>query len=214
MAELYTASNRCQFYPQGEYLRFVRVPENLKVGEEVLKIDVYPRNNLNLQPVDKDEDVHYFTYRDLNRTTVSLLLAKSLEDLVDNDNPRNVLKFKVSCDYDDGEDTITSSLSVTVYVEDINDHAPIFEGAPYNIAVDELTPVGLTIFRGIRATDHDKPNTPNSDVQYAIIAGNERGKFALESSHQAFLILRRSLDYDTGDRDFLLTVTASFISVI
>lgn len=69
--------------------------------------------------------------------------------------------------------------------------------------------LGLTIFRGIRAIDHDKPNTPNSDVQYAIVAGNERGKFALESSHQAFLILRKSLDYDSGDRDFLLTVTAS-----
>lgn len=43
----------CQFYPPGEYLRFVRVPENLKVGEEVLKIDVHPRRNLNLQAVDK-----------------------------------------------------------------------------------------------------------------------------------------------------------------
>lgn len=37
---------------------------------------------------------------------------------------------------------ITSSLSVTVYVEDINDHAPIFVGAPYHVTVDELTPVG------------------------------------------------------------------------
>ncbi|XP_044262289.1 cadherin-89D isoform X1 [Tribolium madens] len=199
----------CQFYPPGEYLRFVRVPENLRVGEEVLRIEVYPRNNLSLKPVDKDEDVHYFTYRDFNRTTVSLLLARSLEDLVDSDNPRNVLKFKVSCDYDDGEDIITSSLSVTVYVEDVNDHAPVFVGAPYQLAVDELTPVGLTIFRGIRASDRDKPNTPNSDVQYVIISGNERGKFALDSSQQAFLILKRPLDYDTGDREFLLTIAAS-----
>ncbi|KAH0809889.1 hypothetical protein GEV33_012901 [Tenebrio molitor] len=97
----------CQFYPPGEYLRFVRVPENLRVGEEVLRVEVYPRNNLSLKPVDKDEDVHYFTYRDLNRTTVSLLLARSLEDLVDSDNPRNVLKFKVTCDYDDGEDIVS-----------------------------------------------------------------------------------------------------------
>lgn len=37
---------------------------------------------------------------------------------------------------------ITSSLSVTVYVEDVNDHAPVFVGAPYQITVDELTPVG------------------------------------------------------------------------
>lgn len=37
---------------------------------------------------------------------------------------------------------ITSSLSVTVYVEDINDHAPVFSGAPYHVVVDELTPIG------------------------------------------------------------------------
>lgn len=37
---------------------------------------------------------------------------------------------------------ITSSLSITVYVEDVNDHAPIFKGAPYKLVVDELTPVG------------------------------------------------------------------------
>lgn len=43
----------CQFYPLGEYLRFVRVPESLPVGGEVIQLDVYPRKNLILQPVDK-----------------------------------------------------------------------------------------------------------------------------------------------------------------
>lgn len=31
---------------------------------------------------------------------------------------------------------------MTVYVEDINDHAPQFVDAPYHVTVDELTPVG------------------------------------------------------------------------
>lgn len=74
--------------------------------------------------------------------------------------------------------------------------------------------LGLTIFRGIRAIDGDKPNTPNSDVQYAITAGNERGKFTLDNSHQAFLLLRKQLDYDTGDREFALTITASVSNYI
>ncbi|XP_065157447.1 cadherin-89D isoform X2 [Atheta coriaria] len=203
------SSTGCQFYPPGEYLRFVRVPENLKVGEEVLKVEVHPRKNLSLKPVDKDEDVGYFAFREINQTTVSLRLARSLEELVDTDNPQNVLKFRLACEFNDGEDVISSSLSITVYVEDINDHAPVFENAPYSITVDELTPAGLTIFRGIKALDRDKPNTPNSDVQYAITAGNERGKFALDSSHQALLMLEKGLDYDNGDREFTLTITAS-----
>jgi hypothetical protein len=33
-------------------------------------------------------------------------------------------------------------LPVTVYIEDENDNAPEFIGAPYNIVVDELTPQG------------------------------------------------------------------------
>lgn len=39
--------------PAGEYLRFVRVPENLPVGGEVLQVQVYPRKTLTIRPVDK-----------------------------------------------------------------------------------------------------------------------------------------------------------------
>nr|CAD7198727.1 unnamed protein product [Timema douglasi] len=178
---------------------------------EVLQIEVHPRNNLTLQPVDKVEDKTSATSHTWTRASriVSVRLAQSLENLVDSDNPQNVLKFRLVCDYDDGEDMISSYLSVTVYVEDINDHSPEFQNAPYHITVDELTPVGLTIFRGIHAVDRDKPNTPNSDVHYSIVEGNERGKFALESSHRAALVVRRALDYDAGDVDFELTVMAS-----
>lgn len=66
----------------------------------------------------------------------------------------------------------------------------------------------MTIFRGIHATDRDKSNTPNSDVQYSITGGNEKGKFGLDA-HEAFLILKKQLDFDNGDRDFVLTITAS-----
>ncbi|GBP73817.1 Cadherin-89D [Eumeta japonica] len=142
-------------------------------------------------------------------------------------------------------DKISAYLAVTVYVEDVNDHAPRFVGAPYALSVDELTPSdvlsnsktvlrrrsptsppsrrrlgarpdpapqsrreGMTIFKGITAFDRDKPNTPNSDVQYAL-AGDARGLFALESSHRPHLVLAAPLDYDAGDKQFTLVVTAS-----
>jgi len=68
---------------------------------------------------------------------------------------------------------------------------------------------GVTIFRGIHALDGDKPNTPNSDVYYAIVKGNEQGKFSLESGHRTALILRKPVDYDSGDREFTLVITAT-----
>ncbi|XP_043600615.1 cadherin-89D isoform X2 [Bombus pyrosoma] len=200
----------CQFYPIGEYLKFVRVPENLAKGTEILSLEAHPRNHISIMPVDKDEDARFFTHRETNRTHVSLVLAQSLEDLVDAEMPRNLLKFRVVCDYSDGGDSlVTSHLSVTVYVEDINDHAPQFVDAPYHVTVDELTPVGVTIFRGIHAVDGDKPNTPNSDVHYAIVKGNEQGKFSLESGHRTALILRKPVDYDNGDREFTLVIAAT-----
>ncbi|KZC05970.1 Cadherin-89D, partial [Dufourea novaeangliae] len=176
----------CQFYPIGEYLKFVRVPENLAKGTEVLSLEAHPRNHLSIMPVDR-ASIHarFFAYKQTNRTHISLVLAQSLEELVDTESPRNLLKFRVVCDYSDGGDSlVTSHLSVTVYVEDINDHAPQFVDAPYHVTVDELTPVGVTIFRGIHAIDGDKPNTPNSDVHYAIVKGNEQGKFSLEFGHR------------------------------
>ncbi|OXU25849.1 hypothetical protein TSAR_005482 [Trichomalopsis sarcophagae] len=210
----------CQFYPVGEYLKFVRVAENLRVGAEILTLEAHPRNHLTIMPVDKlikekkrdsqEEDSKYFAYKDVNKTHVSVVLAQSLEDLVDADAPRNLLKFRLGCDYSDGSDSLVSShLSVTVYVEDVNDHAPQFVDAPYHVTVDELTPIGLTIFRGIHAFDKDKPNTPNSDVHYAIIKGNEQGKFSLESGHRTALILRKPLDYDIGDREYVLIISAN-----
>jgi hypothetical protein len=49
----------CQFFPPGEYLRFVRVPETLPKGSEVLVVEVHPRRNLTIQPVEK---VLYFNF--------------------------------------------------------------------------------------------------------------------------------------------------------
>ncbi|XP_050667758.1 cadherin-89D [Leptidea sinapis] len=199
----------CNFYPVGEYLKFVRIPENLQVGEEVLKVEVHPRKNLVLQAVERSEDAHMFTYRDLNRTHVAVVLAQSVDHLVDSAAPQNVLKFRLGCDFDSGDDLISAYLSVTVYIEDINDNSPVFLDAPYTVTVDELTPTGLTIFKHIRALDRDKPNTPNSDIHYSIIAGDEEGRFALESSNKPALVLRKPLDFDSGDREFLLTLVAS-----
>ncbi|XP_065213230.1 cadherin-89D isoform X2 [Planococcus citri] len=199
----------CQFYPAGEYLRFVRIPESMPVGHEVLQIEVHPRRNLSLQPVDKAEDVEYFKFRAVNRSVVSVRLSKPLDTLVDGPNPQSVLKFRMVCDYDDGDDTISSYLSVSVYVEDINDNEPVFVDAPYTVTVDEITATGSTIFNDILARDNDKPNTPNSDVHYSIIGGNERGKFSIEDTNPASLLLRNPLDYDAGDTHFVLTILAS-----
>ena len=80
--------------------------------------------------------------------------------------------------------------------------------AGYNVTIDENTPPGLTIFRGITALDTDKPYTPNSDVTYSIIDGNEDKKFSIEGNQKAVVVLRKGLDFERGDSLFNLTILA------
>ena len=81
--------------------------------------------------------------------------------------------------------------------------------AGYNVTIDENTPVGLTIFRGIQAVDRDRPNSPNSDIAYSIVAGNEDRKFSLEAGGQkAVVVLRKPLDLEAGDALFNMTILA------
>jgi hypothetical protein len=158
----------CKFYPIGENRRFERVAENLPVGNEVFKVEVHPRVDFRLEAVDNSlSDINYFKYEVINDEIVAIKLAHSLEDLVDRRDPQSVLKFKLTCKGTSG--TEEAFLPVTVYVQDVNDHSPEFQNVPYSLEVDELTPVGLTVFRGIHAIDRDKPNTANSDITYSIV---------------------------------------------
>lgn len=100
-------------------------------------------------------------------------------------------------------------LPVTVYVQDVNDHAPEFQNVPYHLEVDELTPVGVTVFRGIQAVDRDKPNTANSDITYSIVGGNENNSFILSDPIEGILVVNKPLDYDNGIREFKIQIQAS-----
>ncbi|EEC18237.1 conserved hypothetical protein [Ixodes scapularis] len=132
-------------------------------------------------------DINYFRHEDIDDRTVSIKVSKSLEDLVDREE---------------------AFLPVTVYIQDVNDHAPEFQNVPYHLEVDELTPVGLTVFRGVHAIDRDKPNTPNSDVTYAIVGGNENNSFALSDPLEGIIVINKPLDFDHGPREYRLEIQA------
>lgn len=99
-----------------------------------------------------------------------------------------------------------------MYIEDINDHTPKFLNLPYTVYIDESTPVGTAIYQQVAAFDRDKPNTPNSDVQYTMgVQEHDPGGayFSLESPHRPSVILRRQLDFDDGQRMFEIPIVAS-----
>lgn len=201
-----------------ESTKFIRIREDIRIGDEVLNMRAYPRNSVYIKGTGESAaDKRYFKLKEYNNTHIQVLLDKSIDELVDRDVPQNVLKFKIECTSKAGRNEETSYLTVNVYVEDVNDHAPKFKNLPYQVYVDESTSVGTTIFTQITAFDRDKPNTPNSDVQYSIkMPENESGSphFSLESPHRPHVILRRQLDFDEGKRMFEIPIVATVSKTI
>lgn len=76
----------------------------------ILQVEVHPRHNLSIQPLDRIEDATYFAFQDINSSSIGVVLYKSLEDLVDNENPQNVLKFRMVCDFNNGAETVSYTL--------------------------------------------------------------------------------------------------------
>ena len=67
--------------------------------------------------------------------------------------------------HDHGIPSLSSSTTVVIYVDDVNDNSPLFERDEYEITISESTPKGTTVFTVI-ATDRD--TTENGLLQYSL----------------------------------------------
>ncbi|KAM7541171.1 hypothetical protein Aperf_G00000025548 [Anoplocephala perfoliata] len=63
-------------------------------------------------------------------------------------------------------DHLCSSIHVTVNVENVNDHRPIFLNSTYSAVIDEDTPVGSTVLV-VEAIDADAP--PFGNISYSLV---------------------------------------------
>lgn len=69
---------------------------------------------------------------------------------------------------------------LTITILDVNDEAPVFLSFPEScVAITEFHEPKDTITL-LKASDADDPNTPNGQVAFAILAGNEKKLFELE----------------------------------
>ncbi|OPL33757.1 hypothetical protein AM593_02853, partial [Mytilus galloprovincialis] len=101
--------------------------------------------------------------------------------------------------------TSSTFFLITVDVQDINDNSPIFSGTPYYVSVNELTPIGTTIFRGIAAYDLDA-NT-NKDIHFGIMPGDgvtqpttglhdATDKFQIATPRLGDITIKSTLDFE------------------
>uniref|UniRef100_A0A182J8X2 Cadherin domain-containing protein n=1 Tax=Anopheles atroparvus TaxID=41427 RepID=A0A182J8X2_ANOAO len=95
---------------------------------------------------------------------------------------------------------------VLITVEDVNDNAPQFQPGVYETAISEMAPVKFSI-ASLVAIDADQSGTPNSEVFYQIISGNDCGIFSIDLV-SGLLYTNNYLDYDRGPTQYSLVVRA------
>nr|CAG4640600.1 EOG090X0007 [Eulimnadia texana] len=103
---------------------------------------------------------------------------------------------------DSGVPPLSSRQVVTLSIEDVNDHTPVFEYSSYETSLLESVSVNERFF-ALTATDED--SGLNGAVYYEIIAGNEASKFGIFPD--GYLYVKSALDREVQDY-FALTVVA------
>ncbi|VDI20213.1 protocadherin Fat 4, partial [Mytilus galloprovincialis] len=126
----------------------------------------------------------------------------------------DVIEFQVKCTRV-GSASSTFFL-MTVDVQDTNDNSPVFSGTPYEASVNELSPIGTTVFRGIAAFDLDA-NT-NKDINFGIMPGDGgildgSQKFEIATPRLGYVSIRTVLDFEAlnalGQTTYILNISAT-----
>uniref|UniRef100_A0A8W8LXK4 Cadherin domain-containing protein n=1 Tax=Magallana gigas TaxID=29159 RepID=A0A8W8LXK4_MAGGI len=103
--------------------------------------------------------------------------------------------FSLTCTTNTGT---TRTYSLVVQFVDQNDNSPIFQNTPYSVTVNELTPIGLTVYQQITATDADQSN--NGQITYSLLAGdgtiNDGSRFFAINPTTGVLTVKETLDYE------------------
>uniref|UniRef100_A0A3Q2QUY0 Protocadherin-16 n=1 Tax=Fundulus heteroclitus TaxID=8078 RepID=A0A3Q2QUY0_FUNHE len=118
------------------------------------------------------------------QTVGTLLLAERLDFET---KPFYNLTVVVS---DRGVPQRSSSVAAVITIADVNDNPPVFTRAEYTVSLNEGAASGTEIIR-LTATDPD--STPNAEVQYTIISGDEVNLFSIDQWTGA-LKLAQTLD--------------------
>ena len=113
----------------------------------------------------------------------------------------------------DGDVQFTSSTTVNIYVEDLNDNAPVFVGAPYDIAVQEHTSDGTELLQFI-ITDQDTANVSTlrvslpTSIPFLYLFSDDSYVYRLRVNDSD------ALDYDTGPQVIQFNITANDIATM
>ncbi|CAL8269031.1 unnamed protein product [Boreogadus saida] len=160
--------------------KFASVDENAQIGTVVALLTVsdsdspMANGNISVSILGGNEQRHF----EVHTSPVPNLSLIKVASVLDRERISSYnLTVSVS---DNGHPTARSSFaSLMIFVNDINDHPPIFQEAQYRVDISEDIPTGSYI-KGVSATDGDSGQ--NANLRYSLVSGNARGWFSISEN--------------------------------
>lgn len=184
--------------------RYASVDENAQVGTVVALLTVTDSDspaangNVTVAILGGNEQRHF----EVQTSKVPNLSLIKVASALDRERiPSYNLTVSVS---DQGHPRPRSSVaSLVIYVNDINDHPPVFQEPQSKVEISEDLPPGSYIC-GVSATDGD--TGLNANLRYSIVSGNQLGWFSI-SEHSGLVTSTSALDRETAAQ-LLLNISA------
>ncbi|CAG9865104.1 unnamed protein product [Phyllotreta striolata] len=181
------------------------VPEDALVGTSVVQVtatdsDVGLNGKIHYSLSEKDQEDGSFV---IDPTSGVIRTNKGLDR-------ESVSQYELEAyAIDKGSPTLSSSVPVTIKIDDVNDSPPAFDSDKIVLYIPENSPIGSTVGE-IYAKDPDEGI--NAIVQYSIIGGEDAQSFSLvtrPASDKAELLTMIELDYESAKKKYDLIVRAA-----
>uniref|UniRef100_A0AAY4CGP2 Cadherin domain-containing protein n=1 Tax=Denticeps clupeoides TaxID=299321 RepID=A0AAY4CGP2_9TELE len=184
--------------------KFASVDENAQIGTVVALLTVsdadspMANGNISVSILGGNEQRHF----EVHTSPVPNLSLIKVASVLDRERISSYnLTVSVS---DNGKPVARSSFaSLVIFVNDINDHPPVFQEAQYRVDISEDVPKGSYI-KGVSATDGDSGQ--NANLRYSLVSGNGLGWFAI-SENSGLVTSAAPLDRETAS-EVVLNISA------
>lgn len=154
-----------------------------------------------------------FTVIATGSSPITFSLSSSVSAIFAIDASTGLLRSKVELDADTGETfysfhifasdgSRSSRLSIFIFLQDVNNHPPVFTEHVYNVTVPEDIAIGAPLIT-IEATDDD---LEFNVIQYFIVSGDDTGRFSIDIN-TGEITIAQELDYETTT-SYTLTIQA------
>ncbi|XP_066047804.1 protocadherin-15 isoform X2 [Chamaea fasciata] len=153
------------------------------------------------------DNVDYWVILDPIKQTLYL---NSTGRVLDRDPPVSIQSIVVQVQCVNKKVGTIINHEVRIVVRDRNDNSPQFQQEHYHVAVNELTPVGTTIFTGFSGNNGaiDIDDGPNGQIEYVIQYNpndkNSNRTFDIPLTLSGAVVLRERLNYEEKTRYFVI----------